>query len=139
MRKASKVLGFIGGIMAVVFAIIIMLLFGFLFAFAAEDADTVYYHGYEMGYFQDSAVSGGLFGFIVGFIPLVGGVLGIIGAAIVNEKNVAVGVSMLIGCFLILITPLGYISFVLLLLGGVFALMKEPKQSDTPQQQVKVE
>jgi hypothetical protein len=56
-----------------------------------------------------------------GILGLIGGVLGLIGGILVPKNNVLAGVFMLVGGVL---TFSGCITFILLVLGGIFALVK---------------
>jgi len=58
----------------------------------------------------------------------IGGILGIIGAAIVRRSHVAAGVLQLIAAFI------GFVSFILLLIGGILALASGKEQPPAQQQ-----
>ena len=54
--------------------------------------------------------------------------LGLTGALLVKKNNVLAGVLMLVGCAMALFTFFGFLGFLLMLLGGIFALVKDSSQ-----------
>ena len=135
MRKASRVVGLIGGILSILFALL-LLLGGTLFAVTTsqmpelwEDPDFEWDTPTDIPYTMleenDGALAGAIVFLVFGGLKLVAGILGIVGASVINRNHVTAGVLMLVGSFLSLITFWGFIAFVLLLLGGIFALVKE--------------
>jgi len=126
MKKAAMVLGIVGGSLAILIALVYLLI-GIISAatFTAlsgvEGFDR--YGGYQAG---DFATYLPLFaGVILGFL---GGGLGLAGGILVPKRNVMAGVFMLVGS---VVTALYCITFILLVLGGIFALVKE-KENATP-------
>lgn len=63
------------------------------------------------------------------FIIFVSGVLGVVGGILVKKKKILSGVLMLIGAVASFFTIWGIIVAILLLLGGIFALVNEPKNA----------
>jgi hypothetical protein len=159
MRTASLVLGIIGGVLAIIFAVI-----SFFIGTAAnvaldelEDINISDIDGMEdlddfqiliedenvhidgsvdldeplqfAGRFAGSFV-GALF-WIPAILSLIGGVLGIVGAALTRKKNVIAGVLMIIAAVLCLFTVVGFISTILFVLGGIFALIND-KSAQAP-------
>jgi len=137
MRKASMVLGLIGGIMAILIALLIIA--GGVFfsqalpALMDSELSAEYYD--EIGELDadvdmDTAMSmvGVVFAGLGGLL-LVAGILGVIGAAVVNKNNVLAGVLMLIGGVIAMITIYGFLCFILLILGGIFALVRDNSAS----------
>ena len=136
MRKASKILGIIGGALAVIIALFAML-GGAIFT-SFEQAE-VWSEGMESVIANDDTSDTQVINdesmvahfvsrvfFILGAFILIMGVMGVIAGAIVNKHNVASGILMIVASAALFFTVWGFISFVLLLLGGIFALIKEP-------------
>ena len=111
MRKASMVLGIIGGSISILYTLFLIfttLLIGSL--------------GPTPGAFRLHLTAGGVILLIVGLLLLAGGGLGLAGGIIVPKRNVLAGVFMLVSSVFGVMTC---VSFILLLLGGIFALVKE--------------
>ena len=136
MRKASKILGIIGGTLAVIIALFAML-GGAIFT-SFEQAE-VWSEGMESVIATDDTSDTQVIDdesmvahfvsrvfFILGAFILIMGVMGVVAGAIVNKHNVASGILMIVASAALFFTVWGFISFVLLLLGGIFALIKEP-------------
>ncbi len=140
MKKASYVLGIIGGCLAVISALLCLALglflllgsqafFSELFSFINEVA----IHNVPFNFIDGNFVGviSGVFVLFTAVISLAAGVLGLIGAVSVNKNNVKAGVLMIVGAGLCLITPvIGFFPMALLLLGGIFALVKEKPEQD---------
>lgn len=150
MRKASKIIGIIGGVLAILTGLFIIgsgVIFKTVMpammdtAFEQAEFETVEYadgtefsvEDYDKMFTQTSSFAINIF-LIFGSVIFVSGVVGTIGAAIVNSNNVAAGVMMLISAVACLFTLWGFLSFVLLLLGGIFALVKDNKYTPAPPQ-----
>ncbi len=135
MRKASMVLGIIGGSLAIFVALFTML-GGVAFSYLGqtdvwteniEEAtkdDSVFDAETVTAAFEGPKFAANVF-LVIGAVIFISGVLGIIGGAIVNKNNIAAGVLMLLGGMIALFTLWAFISFILLLLGGIFALVKD--------------
>ncbi len=148
MRKASMVLGIVGGTIGLLFAV--LLIFGGLaYINLAPHNITLYPHDvpnswdvltdndfdvfafdglndfFDDFYYEtlitDRAVMGTVF-MVLGVCTAIAGVLGLVGGLIVKKKNVAAGVLMIIAAVL---SFFNIISMVLFVLGGVFALMRD--------------
>ena len=124
MRKASMVMGIIGGALA--------LLFGLLYIFGSSLFFSVNSWGgdnFEAFSPQNASASiGGTVFLVIGICMLIGGVLGFIGGLIVRRKNVAGGVLMIVAAVL----GINLFSLVLFVLGAVFALMRDRSQMYVP-------
>ncbi len=155
MRTASMVLGIVGGVLALLFAIIYLISGAFVSGSANIIDD---YTNFNNGEFSDDffdSYDDGTFSYefdvnpgaivdygiqaaavwlwISGVLSIIGGVLGIIGGAQVKKKNVMAGVFMLVGGVLSVFTGVGFISMVVLVVGGILALVKEkPAQAAYP-------
>ncbi len=117
MKTASMVLGIVGGAIAIIT--------GLLYAFGLS--------AFLGGFFEGFARSSDSFDFsylsnlyntlfiVFGIVCTLSGVLGLIGGIIVKKHNIAAGVMMIVAAVM-------SISFILFLLGGIFALMKEKPQ-----------
>jgi hypothetical protein len=60
-----------------------------------------------------------------GVLAAVAGILGLVGGCIVRKKSTAAGVLMIVAGALCLVAFFNFVSMVLLVLGGIFALIKE--------------
>ncbi|MEX1376508.1 MAG: DUF4064 domain-containing protein [Eubacteriales bacterium] len=149
MRKASMVLGIIGGVLGILAALLSFAMGSLFksdaltdmmeqsieiaeadpeFAEAYGDMDIEYElnsEEFEMG----TKMAGGILNGI-GIFMVIASVLGIIGAAIVNKNNIAAGVMMLLAGIGLLFTVWGILSFILFLLGGIFAFVKDNSQPE---------
>lgn len=146
MRKASYVLGIVGGCLALIIAFVSLIsgLFILMGGQAIFSEITSFLNQVtRMNYGPWNFLSGNFIGWIGGLMVLYvcamslsAGILGLIGAVSVNKNNVKAGVLMLVGAGLCFITPaIGFIPMVLLILGGIFALVKEkPAQNGQAQQ-----
>lgn len=141
MRKASRILGIIGGCLALVVAFFMLLggifmLIGGEFLFA--EIGRVVNHATRFADGPWNWMSYGFLGTIGGIFMFFGfalataaGILGLVGATSVETNNTKAGVLMLVGAGLSLLTGIGFYTMVLLLLGGIFALVKEKPSQDT--------
>jgi len=137
MRKASMVLGIVGGVVAILVALF-AILGGVLFSTVnttlfEENIDEESYSIDIEDYRQQSKVGSIVF-IVIGSIIFIAGLLGIIGGIIVKKNNIAAGVMMLIGRVITLIAIWAILAFIPLLLGGIFALVKD-NSSTLPQTQ----
>jgi len=150
MRTASLVLGIVGGILAIIFGIVSLVIAGTADIFVP---DSIYYddfmnefddaleqYGDEYGFdfkfdynydwndaAQAAARAGIIYMYIAGSLGIIGGILGIIGGAIVRKKNVLAGVFMFIGCVLSSLSGWGLFGGIPLLVGGILALVKDKR------------
>lgn len=141
MRKASHVLGLVGGCLGLVGAFFYVLGGIFLLAgggYLIKEITQMLGSFARMPNFPFDWLSGSLIGFggvlivFLGIMYAASGILGVIGARSVETNNVKAGVLMLVGAGLSLITGFGFIPMVLLLLGGIFALVKEKTPQAPP-------
>jgi protein-S-isoprenylcysteine O-methyltransferase Ste14 len=151
MKTASVVLGTVGGILALICAILILLGSAFFnvilnqiyeeekFYSESEnedselDADDLKKYKLDDAKAEDDDESTvtdeqiknfmSWFGIIYGLFVLTAGLLGVISVFFVNTKNVLAGVLMLVGGIIMFITLWGFIIAVMLVLGGIFALV----------------
>lgn len=137
MRKASHVLGMVGGCLALVSAGF-RILGGVLMAVGgpvvfrefAGYFSRLTFDNIPSGFMQSMAAGiGGIVFVFLGVVSVASGVLGLAGAAAVAKNNVRAGVLMLVGAGLCMMTGGGPV-LLLLLLGGIFALVKEKKPGD---------
>ena len=137
MKKASHILGLIGGVLALVCAAACMVIGLLIVLFAPALAGVIasFLHGPEAnlpGLFGLFTQIGGIAVIIAGLAMAAVGVLALVGARHVGRNNVKAGVLMLVAAGLSLLTGYGWVITVLCVLGGVFALVKE-KAPDAPQ------
>ncbi len=139
MRKASMVLGLIGGILAILIALLLFAGGAFISQMAPSLMESEFnseyaelsseypeLNGANADIDMDTAVN--MVGYVfagIGGLILVAGILGVVGAVVVKKSNVLAGVLMILGGILALISIYGFISFILLLLGGIFALVRD--------------
>jgi len=137
MRTASMVLGIVGGCIALIFVLIAV--FGAvmfttvipeienseLFSENIDDMDS-----YDKGFIESTRIGGTMFS-VMGGVMFLCAVLGIVGGALAKKKNVAAGVLMLVGAVISFFSVWGIFFAVLLLLGGIFALVRDRKSDTT--------
>ncbi|MEL7604111.1 MAG: DUF4064 domain-containing protein, partial [Bacillota bacterium] len=153
MRTASLVLGIVGGVLAIIFSFIAFGTAAALdigssylggdmdeymddFSDALEDYESGDFdfdydfnsdYDYEWDY-AATAVSGtATYFYIAGALGIVGGILGIIGGAIVKKKNVLAGIFLIVACVLASLSLWGIIAGIVLLIGGILALVKDKR------------
>jgi hypothetical protein len=137
MKKASHILGIIGGVLALVGAVG-CIIFGLLIAVFAPGLA-----GFISGFMTGSEAQlpslfsmfsqiGGIAIIIAGVVMVAIGVLALLGAKNVNINNTKAGVLMLVAGGLSLCTGWGWVITVLCVLGGVFALVKEKAPGIAP-------
>jgi len=126
MRKASMILGIIGGIIAIIIALFVIgggIIFRNMPELMQNAQNTrIAERAVDIGMRYNLA--GNLF-IIVGVVIILAGVTGIVGGAMVKEHNTAGGIMMLTAGFVSLITGWAAIAFILLLIGGIFAFVKD--------------
>ena len=131
MRNTSKVLGIIGGAIALLLALILIII---SVNFRGPDTPWLGEDTTAAGEVQiDSGIVGEIACLITGGLAFVAGVLGMVGAFIVNRKNVASGVMMIIAALLSLFSYYNVVSMILFVVGAVFAL-KRPRKTAVLQQ-----
>ena len=126
MRKASMILGIIGGIIAIIIALFVIgggIFFRNVPELIQNAQNTrIVERAADMGMRYNLA---GSWLIIIGVVIILAGVTGIVGGAMVKEHNTAGGIMMLTAGFVSLITGWAAIAFVLLLIGGIFAFVKD--------------
>jgi hypothetical protein len=142
MKKAAMVLGIIGGSLAILISLFYVLAFGMHInvgpsSYSSEEysyseeygsrewdtpwSEPEYTPDFNPGASRDFSTTA-LVLLVIMIIPgMAGGGLGIAGGILAEKKNVMAGVFMCVGA---VITALFCITFILLLLGGIFALVK---------------
>ncbi len=130
MRKASMILGIIGGSMALALSAL----------FIGYDIYLMTVWGNDETALQGAAYTAAMIDILLpGFIAATAGILGLIGAFIVKKKHMTSGVLMIIGaviCIYIMLLLLSFVfivSIVPLIIASVFALMPE-RPAQAPQQ-----
>jgi hypothetical protein len=139
MKKASHILGLIGGVLALVAAAGCIIGGLILAVFAPGLAGFVsgFLRGPEAslpGFFSLFSQIGGIAVIVVGLVSVAVGVLALIGAHHVNKNNVKAGVLLLVAGGLSLCTGFGWVITVLCVLAGIFALVKEKGPEPVPPQ-----
>ena len=133
MRKVSFGLGLAGGILGIltsIFNTIALLVFKSIdFVDIGEKLHMPDFFEHGSGFFSDLKIFSALSAFYwVGIaITLAAGILGIIGAGILKNKNIPAGVLMLVGGGLCLFGGSSTLVAALLIAAGVLALVK-PKE-----------
>lgn len=128
MRKTSMILGIIGGVIAIIIALFVI--GGGIFL---RNVPEIMENAHNLRIAERVASRGmsydimGSLTIIVGVVILLNGVLGIVGGSMVREHNTAGGIMMLVAGFVSFITGWAIISFVLFLIGGIFAFVKDDK------------
>jgi Protein of unknown function (DUF4064) len=136
MKNASMVLGIIGGAIAIVYGLFLVL------GGAVFMNTSMWENNYntsksmsdvvpESQYIQETTTAGIVF-LSFGIGSAIAGALGLIGGIIVKKKNVASAVMMIIAGGLSFLAFYNVLSMILLILGGIFALMKEPQNVMQP-------
>ena len=130
MRKASMVLGIIGGAMALALSALFIGYNIYLMTVWGNDETAL----------QGAAYTAAMIDILLpGFIAAAAGILGLIGAFIVKKKHMTSGVLMIIGTaisiyIMFLLSSFVFIvSIVLLIIASVFALMPERPAKIPPQ------
>lgn len=144
MKKASSVLGIVGGalslfmaLLCVVGGIVLMAMnSSAIWDFVRRFDVNVPFFGNNM--FDWSLDIAGIAVIIFGLLKAACGVLGLVGGTMVPKNNVTAGVLMIVAAGVSLVITGGFFSMVLFTLGGIFALIKE-KPPVAPVQQPPVE
>ena len=122
MRKASMVLGIIGGAISLLGALSSIIV-GFVMK-----SDTGFlsdlFNRVCSGFFNITTDIWGVVMIVTGVIQIVCGVLGLVGGLTVNKKHVTAGVMMIVAAGISLLIT-GWLAMILFTLGGIFALVKE--------------
>jgi hypothetical protein len=136
MRIASMTLGILGGIIALTLSL--LLLMGGISFLNAGMWENMYDSSGELQdimpeseFIKQNASAGTVF-LATGICSAVAGILGLTGGIIVRKKHVAAGVMMIIASVLSLFGFLNVLSMILLILGGVFALIRDPRNDMIP-------
>lgn len=139
MRTASLVLGIVGGVLAIIFAIVFMVSGAFFFSVASGEAEGIAIEVNDVSIDVDEAAFGGAdeasivvgaasgFFWIIGILSIIGAVLGIVGGALAKKKNVVAGILMIVAAVPSFFTGIGFIASILFIIGGIFALVPESK------------
>ncbi|MBN2878805.1 MAG: DUF4064 domain-containing protein [Clostridia bacterium] len=120
MRKASVILGIIGGGIAILLAlsfIIQCIKFNHMDFIANQDI--------PFNEIEQMSISCYFVG--IAYVVLAAGLLGVVGGAIAKNNTKIAGIFMIIASIITLITLLSIIACPLLLLGGIFALTDDKK------------
>lgn len=131
MRKASSVLGIIGGAWSLLMALLCVIGGIVMMALNSNGIwDFVRHFDINIPFFGDQLFdwSIDIFGIIVIIVGILNagcGVLGLIGGTMVKKNNVTAGVLMIVAAGLSLIITGNFFAMVLFTLGGIFALVKE--------------
>jgi ATP/ADP translocase len=126
MKKASMILGIIGGIIAIIIALCVI--GGGIFL---RNVPELMENSHNVRIVQRAADAAmrynfaGAFMIITGVVIALAGVVGIVGGSMVRGRSTAGGIMMLTAGFVSLITGFAVISFVLFLIGGIFAFIKD--------------
>ena len=122
MKRASKTLGIIGSLIALIwFLVFIIISLNFRGQGHPWLVDDI-----PPGEIQtDSGVVGEVASLIAAVLALMAGALGLCGSLWVARKPVSAGTVMLIAAFLSLVSYYNVFSFLLFLLGAVFAFVKD--------------
>ncbi len=147
MKTASMVMGIIGGSIALIVALV-MIVAGAAFYSITDYSLSDWSNQWNFEYsdslggydFQlnPSSLTGFAGGAIIFFaiLSLFAGVLGLVGGIIAKKRNVAAGVLMIIAAPLSLFGYFNLLSMILFILGAVFAFVKEkPQYVPAPYQQ----
>ena len=133
MRKASMVLGIIGGAICILYILFLILIVCFSTLAVPFPTGESAWGGGGMNVDTAGWLTQVIPIIALGILLLVGG-LGLAGGIIVKKRNVLGGVFMLVASVFGIVTC---VSFILLLLGGIFALVKErPSAELLPPQNV---
>ncbi|OQA46708.1 MAG: hypothetical protein BWY46_01989 [Firmicutes bacterium ADurb.Bin300] len=119
MRTASLVLGIIGGVLAVIFALIFMASGALVGSLGGA---------FEIEGNLPADQAAGLVAsslYIIGGLSIVGAVLGIVGGAMAKKKNILAGIFLIVAAIPSLFTGLGIIASILFIIGGVFAFIPQ--------------
>ncbi len=139
MKTASLVLGIIGGVLAVIFALIFMLGGAFVNAGASviseagnealgelsEQLEGLEVNGADVDLSTLSTGVGTVatWFYVIGALSIVGAIVGIVGGALVKKKNVVAGILMIVAAIPSFFTGLGIIASILFVIGGILALV----------------
>lgn len=131
MKKASSVLGIVGGALSL-FTALLCVVGGIVLMAMNSSAiwDFVRHFDVNIPFFGDNMFDwsldiAGIVVIIFGLLKAACGVLGLIGGTMVKKNNVTAGVLMIVAAGVSLVITGGFFSMVLFTLGGIFALVKE--------------
>lgn len=136
MRTASMVLGIVGGCIALVIALFVIFGGIVFMTFIQNFESSEFYSDFESDNDFDNSFNfneeessrfGGTIFLVMGSVLFVCGVLGIVGGILVKKRNILSGIFMIISAAVFFFTFWGIIAAILLLLGGIFALVNESK------------
>jgi hypothetical protein len=135
MKTVSLVLGIIGGVLAVIFAVM-FIAGGALVNSMSEGLDDftaqMEAEGWEVVEDENASalmsdVTGTASGilWLTGIASVVGAVLGIVGGALAKKRGLVAGILMLVAAVPSFFTGLGIIASALFIIGGVFAIIPQ--------------
>ena len=141
MRTASMVLGIVGGVLAIIFAIIVILI-GYSASYFIDSVDSMDSDEWHLRFedqdihfetdmnanipdFASKTVRSIVW--IPAILSFAGAALAIIGAVFVKKKNTMAGVLMIVAAVLSFFTAVGFLASVILVVGGILALVPENK------------
>ncbi len=121
MKTASLVLGIIGGVLAIIFAIM------FIASGALVNTAVDTLEGFDAFDEVYNAAVGATttWLYVAGILSIIGGILGIVGGALAKKKNVLAGILLVVAAIASLFTALGFIATILFVLAAVFAFIPE--------------
>lgn len=143
MKIASLVLGIIGGVLAIIFAIVFIAggaLMGSLTQGIDKLSAQMEAQGWEVVKDETAStlvsnaagVAAGTL-WLIGIAGIVGAVLGIVGGALAKKQSVIAGILMLVAAIPSFFTGFGVIASVLFIVGGIFAFIPQKSPQDLPQ------
>lgn len=131
MRKASSVLGIVGGALSLLMALLCVIGGILLMTMDSGSLRSLFFSMSERMDFGPrflldwSAYIGGIVLIVFGVIKAACGVLGLVGGLKVKTNNITAGVLMIVAAGVSLLLTAGWLATILLTLGGIFALVKE--------------
>lgn len=143
MKTASLVLGIIGGVLAVIFAIVFIAggaLMGSLTQGMDKLSAQMEAEGFEIvqnktasALASDAAGAAAGTMWLIGIASIIGAALGIVGGALAKKKGVLAGIFMLVAAIPSFFTGLGVIASLLFIVGGILAFIPQKSPQDLPQ------
>jgi hypothetical protein len=135
MRTASLVLGIVGGVLAVIFALLFMLsgaVVGSMGGALTELEGQGWEVESDLGDMTIDQATGlaSSWLYIAGGASIVGAILGIVGGAMAKKKNILAGILLIVAAVPSLFTGLGVIASILFVIGGILAFI--PQKENQP-------
>lgn len=126
MRTASLVLGIVGGVLAIIFALIFIMGGAFVgnmgSVLGEMGGDGLVIEGNDISIDQAVGVAVSSF-YILGGLSIVGAVLGIVGGAMAKKKNIFAGVLLIVAAIPSFFT--GFIASIIFIIGGILAFIPQ--------------